>query len=248
MEEAKRLMVIGDSIPPTLYDNTVLRKAKEEKLNKRLNLNLQMAKYSTLLRTIHSIGLDPFYCIYWTREQHLLYKLAHKDTDNFIAIDATGSIAKKVRLPNDRKSSHIFLYQCVSVSSRGNFPVFQMISSKHDAAIITYFLLEIVRAGAPLPKMIVSDFGRAILIAVARAFSNCGDLHSYLRICYDIVVLGKTDKVPACYIRLDVSHFIAMIARWKPLKGKPTKVRQFFLRSLGCVYKTTDFQVILYKF
>jgi len=82
-------------------------------------------------RIIHNIGIDPFYCMYWTQEQLLMYKKTPKQDDNcFLTIDATGSIAKKLRLPNGETSSHIFLYESVCVSDLGNFPSFQMISTK----------------------------------------------------------------------------------------------------------------------
>jgi len=52
-KEAKRLMHFGDEIPPMLYDATVLRKAKQEELDRRLNVktndslvNLRIAKYT----------------------------------------------------------------------------------------------------------------------------------------------------------------------------------------------------------
>lgn len=129
---ANRLMSFGDNIPPILYDATVLRKAKQTELDKRLQLqstdpirNLQNAKYTTFPRTIHNIGLDPFFCMYWSQEQQIMYKQAHKqDANCFLTIDATGGIGKKIRLPNDQKSAHLFLYECVCVSNLGNFPAF----------------------------------------------------------------------------------------------------------------------------
>lgn len=154
-EEANRIMAFNDDVPPILYDTTVLRKAKEEELDKRLQLkntdpieNLYTAKHIRLTGIIHNIGMDPFYCMYWTQEQQLMYKTAHKDNNSFLAIDATGSIGKKLRLPNGEKSSHLFLYECVCVSKYGNFPTFQMVSAKQDAAMISYFFLEIIRNGA----------------------------------------------------------------------------------------------------
>lgn len=83
-------------------------------------------------RIIHNIGLDPYYCMYWTQEQLLMYKKAHKQDNSFLAIDATGSLAKKLCLPNSESSPHLFLYECVCLSDLGNFPSFQMISVKHD--------------------------------------------------------------------------------------------------------------------
>lgn len=86
----------------------------------------------------------------------------------------------------------------------------------------------------------MTDFGKAILIAVARVFANCIDLNHYLQICYKVINDNCTN-IPSCYMRLDVSHFIAMIARWDCLKNKATKIRQFFIRSLGRIYQTYNF-------
>lgn len=128
--------------------------------------NLYIAKCTRFLHTIHNIGLSPFYCMYWLLEQQLMFKKVHKQDNNcFLTIDATGSIGKKLQLPNGEKSPHLFLYECVCVSKLGNFPVFQMVSAKQNASMISYFLSEIIRDGAPIPPIVVTDFGKAILIA-----------------------------------------------------------------------------------
>jgi len=64
-----------------------------------------------------------------------------------------------------------------------------MTSCKHDAALITYFLLEILRSGAPIPRIAVCDFSKAILIALSRAFARSADLSDYLQTCYNIIIL-----------------------------------------------------------
>lgn len=60
----------GDPIPPMLYNATVLRKAKQEELDRRLELkhsdpilNLNLAKYESLAGIIRNIGLDSSACI-----------------------------------------------------------------------------------------------------------------------------------------------------------------------------------------
>lgn len=77
-------------------------------------------------------------------------------------------------------------------------------------------------------------------MAVSKAFANCAGTRDYLQSLYDIIILRKKEKLPTCYIRLDVSHFIAIIAKWECLRGKVTKVRQFYLRSIGHIYKMKD--------
>lgn len=166
-----------------------------------------------------------------------MYKQACKqDTNCFLTIDATGSVSKKIYLPNEQKSAHLFLYECVCVSNLGNFPAFQMLSAKQDASIISFFFSEIVRDGAPVPPIVITDFGKAILIAVARVFAGCTNLSYYMQICYNILNNDSSDSIPSCFIRLDVNHFIAMVARWECLKNKTIEVKQFFIRCLGRIY------------
>lgn len=160
--EANHLIDNGDPIPPILYDTTVLRKAKQEELDRRLELkhsdpilNVNLAKYESLAGIVRNIGLDPFFCMYWTEEQKLLYKTTmHQNSNSVLAIDATGSFAKKLKLINNEKSPHIYLYQCVLATETTSTPVFQMVSTKQDAATITYFFLSILADGAPLPRRI----------------------------------------------------------------------------------------------
>lgn len=103
VNEAKHLMDKGDPIPPMLYNDTVLRNAKQEEMDRRLELkhsdpilNLNLAKYESLAGIVRNIGLDPFFCMYWTEEQKLLYKnTITQNLNSFLTVDATGSFAKK---------------------------------------------------------------------------------------------------------------------------------------------------------
>lgn len=54
--------------------------------------------------------MDPFYCMYWSQKQQLIYKKAHKQDPNCaFTVDATDGIGKKLRLPNDEKSVHFYM-------------------------------------------------------------------------------------------------------------------------------------------
>lgn len=81
-------------------------------------------------------------------------------------------------------------------------PAFQMISTKHDAALLTYFLIEIQRAGVTVPSVSVTDYSKAMLVTLARAFADCADLKHYLQCCYDITIKNKENAfLPASYLR-----------------------------------------------
>lgn len=246
-QEAKRLKDVGDVEPSIIPSAVVLRKAKEETLMKRygflytnsiLNI-LQMAKHGKYSGYIRSIGLLEFFCIYWSSEQQVLYKSRRKKSPTgFMTLDATGGIIKR----NSHGEPPIFLYQCMYVSNDGSIPVFQMVSADHKAMHIAYFLQKIISAGNEPPRMVVCDFGWAILIAVAQIFGKCIDLRHYLKKCFNIVH-GNNDTLPSCFIRLDVSHYVSMIAKWNCLKGKDKIiVKKFYLRCLCQAYKMISFE------
>lgn len=52
--------------------------------------------------------------------------------------------------------------------------------------------------------------------------------------------------MPATYIRLDVSHFIAMVSRWKCLKTKVHAARRLYLRCMAQAYQMSDFKTLSY--
>lgn len=98
-------MEFGDSDPPILFSLRVLRKAKQNKFDNRLGIsdcsaieNLQIYKYSTKSGSIHGIGFDPFYVMYWSKEQMMLYKIINRSKNAYFTMNVTGSIAKKLSM------------------------------------------------------------------------------------------------------------------------------------------------------
>lgn len=69
-----------------------------------------------------------------------------------IEIDATGKLIKAIDKLNGEKK-HIFLYQIIIKDENSIQPLFQMITEKHDTNLITYWLREILRYGAPIPEV-----------------------------------------------------------------------------------------------
>lgn len=167
----------------------------------------------------------------------------NRNQNAVLAIDATGGIAKRAAISDP----HVFLYQCVLITAEGSIPVFQMISADQSALHIGNFLRYIMSQRAPIPPTVVSDFGWALLTATSQTFGKCTDLSDYLQKCYNVVETGGS-SVPASYIRLDVSHLIAMVARWKCLKqsGHGRAVRRFYLRCVSQAYQMTDFDSLTY--
>jgi len=137
-----------------------------------------------------------------------VYRTYTSDETACIYTDAFGSIIKKIKRPDKSKTGHIFLYDCVANSERsGLFPVSQMLSERHNTNIIQYWLMEWTRSGAPRPREVVCDFSRALLTTAVRNFTNYFTLDEYADGC-------KENNLPACYIRIDVAHFIKKYANF----------------------------------
>ena len=186
--EALKTMDVGDPEPSHLPNLATLRKAKQERNNKELRdsdpiISLQLLKHSVPYNgSIQDIGLDKFFCHYWTPSQLQLYKSQSKKRGSIVSFDATGTVVKKLKRPNGT-SGHLFLYQGI-LSSEGDAaihsPVVQMLSERHDINAIGNWLSEWLGAGAPVPKEVVSDFSLAILGGLVKAFTPHPDLKSYI--------------------------------------------------------------------
>lgn len=249
-EMARQLKDFGGKNPPIIPKSDVLRKAKEQQLLKTYGLEFAFGPLNLLRESqfgdhagfIHSIGLLKFHCIYWTPEQEKIYiARLKKDPGAIMTIDATGSIAK-----HDQKNDpHVFLYQCMVVTNEGSVPVFQMVTGDQRSLQIANFLRLILAKGVPRPPIVVSDFGRALINAVAEILGSCSSLADYLERCYAVVMHAET-KMPATYIRLDVSHVAAMVARWDCLKSTINAGQQFYLRCISQAYQMDDFKELTY--
>lgn len=245
-KESDKLMSFGDNEPAHLPNINVLRKAKEQRRNVDLGISvndpiesIRRMKYDIHAGHIHSIGLDPFFIHYWTQE-YLQYS-------NFICVDATGSLVKKLKLPTNELCSHIYLYQIVVETPTSKMPAFQMLSAIQNTNAIMYWFNEIIRIGCthkqnfPYPKQVVCDFDKALMGAVAKSFGKCKSLKDYLQQCF--CYLTKLPySLPSCHIRLDNSHYIHLISRWDKLKNVHPRVQTFYMLIMGYLTKITDFQ------
>lgn len=94
-------MLPGDPEPPQLPKQKAIRDAIHEHLESKVLdknpvISLAKAKRTILTNIIHNIGLDPFYVIYWLKFQLDTYRQYASAEPASIAIDATGSIVKKL--------------------------------------------------------------------------------------------------------------------------------------------------------
>ena len=149
IEMANKLMDSQDKFePPHLFDANVLRVAKHDireksYFDKNPIKALEIMQLGPLKNIIHNIGLNPFCVHYWAKYQLDVYRTYALDETACIYIDATGSIIKKIKRPDNSKTRHIFLYNCVINSEKsGFFPVTQMLSESHNTNSIQFWLTE----------------------------------------------------------------------------------------------------------
>jgi len=126
-------------------------------------------------------------------------------------------------------------------------PVFQMLSASQNTNTIHFWLIEIIRIGMkhkqnfPLPKQVVCDFDRALIGAIVRAFCQCKNLQNYLSQCF-ICLNEESKSLPPTFLRLDISHFIHMISRWKELKIIHPQARLFYITVMAFLTKISNFE------
>lgn len=112
--------------------------------------------------------------MYWSPLQIDIYKDIVK-LNNPISIDATGSLVQKIDQKNKR-SRAIFLYQAVASGLSGIVPLFQMLSEKHDANIIQYWISEWLRCGAKISYEVITDFSFALLMLLHLIVTVCRNI------------------------------------------------------------------------
>lgn len=236
--EAHSRMNLGDPEPSDLPSLIVLRKAKHERGNKELPdkdpiLSLQTLKHSVPHSgSIRDIGLDKFFCHYWTPSQIQVYTTMSKMPGASMCFDATGTVVKKLKRPNSY-SGDIFLYQGVLFTKEVHVPVVQMLSERHNILAIAQWLNEWQASGATAPKQVVCDFSLALLGGVVKAFTPHQDLKAYLRECFHLLMGKSSPTLPPCFLRIDVAHFIKMVSRWECLRSKTKRIREFYIRAMG---------------
>lgn len=119
-------------------------------------------------------------------------------------------------------SKHIFLYQCVINCKKGQFSVCQMVSESHNTNSIHFWLAEWLRSGALVPKEVICDASRALLIAIIRAFTGYLTIEDYADAFRNFNL-----HLPKCYIRIDVAHFIKTYSKFCKNLNKRVKIVLF---------------------
>lgn len=145
-EKVDKICNFGDKIPPHVYENHVLRQAKNEFKSKILGItekcpisSLDILKQTSQNGSIHTICFNEFFVHYWSPFQIAVYKSANKLGHTKLAIDGTGSLVQQIKRAHSI-SHHIFLYEIVLYGYGVQVSVAQMLSEKQDMATIQYWL------------------------------------------------------------------------------------------------------------
>lgn len=103
----------------------------------------------------------------------------------------------------------------------------------------------ILATNAPIPPIVVTDFGWSLLIAVAEIFGKCSSFNDYLQKCYNAIV-NKSTSLPATFMRLDICHLSTMITRWPSLKGRDKCLVRFYKRCIRKASQISNLEELSY--
>lgn len=117
-----------------------------------------------------------------------------------------------------------------------------MISEKHDANFIYFWLTEWLRISKSIPKEFTCDMSLALLNAGARAFGNQSSLATYIDTLFKCIISEDVLTIVAltCFVRVDINHLMKNVSSSPSLKNVRPKVKEFFVRCVAELVKTTD--------
>lgn len=147
--------------------------------------------------------------------------------------------------PGKKLSGSIHLYTLV-ISDGFQVPVWSLLSERHDANFLTFWLREFVRVGGNVPKVFTSDMSLALLNAAAIGFANYSNIEEYVNDLFGFHIGEWHEKkiAPDCFIRIDIAHFIKNIASCNALHNVRRKVKELFTRSVAEIVLETNFNNI----
>lgn len=114
---------------------------------------------------------------------------------------------------------------------------------KHDSNSISYWLTEWLRNCGIAPKIVVTDQSLALMMAVAKIFTQYSSLKKYISVCSSLI-LKQSTEVPLCMIRNDINHVMHLISAWPKMKTAPFRVKNLYMRSIGLIIKSNDFEEV----
>lgn len=144
-----------------------------------------------------------------------------------LSLDSTAGLISRASVLQDIQKDfdilpeipHIFLY-LFSVKKLDHYspedtsiPVGQMLSATQDSTTISYFIDRwILEFG--VPDEIACDDSAALQKSIVRSFTRFRSTADYIDCCF-MILEGKAVKIPECFLRLDVPHFMKSIGASK---------------------------------
>lgn len=93
------------------------------------------------------------------------------------------------------------------------------------------------------PKIVVTDQSLALMMAVAKSFTQYTTLSKDLSVCSSLILKDSTE-LQSCMIRNDFNHVMHLISSWSETKTATYKVKNFYMKSIGLVIVSTNFEEI----
>lgn len=240
MRMVKELMEDGDSEPPQLPSSPVLRMIKHESLAaKRLHRDpikaLQILKSREMKDEIFTIRSDPFYVSYATKLQQKIHRRVASGHILSLKIDATSGISQTFRKIDGNHTGPIHLFSAVTRTQSGQeIALGQMLTDNQNALTIEGWLIDWLEGSKlPFPKEVTTDEGLGLLVGVVRAFTGYKTVNSYADSLFN---RSETDPLPACYVRIDVAHFVKTYV--DAMKNCSRSVAKYFKGGIGKLIMT----------
>lgn len=93
-----------------------------------------------------------------------------------------------------------------------------------------------MRTPVPCPSEIAVNYSLALINAISLAFNNV-NLNFYIELCMTFLETSNSTRKPKCIIRIDITHIIKTVYRWKCFNGKHMRVKDFYVRCFGLLTK-----------
>lgn len=198
-------------------------------------------KDTTYQSVISAISHSPFYIFYRLELQLAWYIVESRKRKMSLSGDATGSLVKppprSQKIDGSSKLKHVFFYSFMAKTGNRSVPILQMVSQDQSTDFIIFFLKKMFK-GLKLPSEIVCDESKALLKAFAVAFANQDNIEKYIAACMSSILYGTA--APACYIRIDRSHFVKNSTR--KIKYRDFRKQNLFRGVIGYLIKCDNFR------
>lgn len=230
---------------PMMPTGNALRKIKSQKNENEDPVNTLLDwKDSIYTKVISLVSVSPLIIHYRTAIQLAYYVAERRKHRVCVSIDATGSLvkppSKSQKVDGDDKLKHVFLYTIMAKNDSKSVAVAQMLTQDQSSENIEFFLKKMYKHPLKPPNEFVCDGSKAILKAIATAFTHCDGIESYVNQC--IISLETGTAPPKCQIRLDRSHFVKTVT--SKITYRDFRKRNFYRCIIGFLIKCDKFDVV----